>query len=371
MKFKVIIVVWVLALISVCVIGCDKKSKCSVSKLNGVVTYNNSSTPKHSKSLLELTDSAIVNLDSSYSQSVITKPVAIDISIDGNLYILDYNLSKIFVFSSKGEYLFSFGAAGQGPGEFQKTREMMIMNNIVYISDVRQRRVATFSLDGTFLNFINLNSWGPKGIHQFGGNCIVGQSEKSDELTDGTRILTELSLYDTTFVKTKAVSTSSNDMIPTKPFNPLQNRMIFCTNNTNLYLSNIYDSYVINVFDKQGVNTAIINKSARQIKSSKQYVDNLSQSFTVNDSRDQFKVVSEYRELILDLQSDKNDQLWVNAYNDSSYYDWDVFKRGEYLANFRSPYKYNRLYLRRDKIILFFDNSIKIYDYSLKLKENV
>lgn len=371
MKFKLSTVVWFLAFLLMCIIGCDKKSKCSINKLNGVVTYNNNSIPKHSKSSIELTDSVIVNLDSSYSINRITKPVAIDISKDGNLYILDYNLSKIFVFSTKGEYLFSFGAAGQGPGEFQKTREMMIMNNTVYISDVRQRRVALFSLNGTFLKFINLNSWGPKGIHPFGDTCIVGRSEKSEELTDGTRIITELSLYDTTFDKTRAISTSSNDMISTKSFNPLQNRMVYSINNSNLYLSNIYDNYVINVFDVKGTNTAVITKSARQIKSSKQYIDNLSQGFTVNDSRDQLKVVSEYCELILDMQSDKNDQLWVNAYNDSSYYDWDVFKEGEYVANFRLPYKYNRLFLRRDKLILLFDNSIKIYDYSLELKENV
>ena len=45
---------------------------------------------------------------------------------EGNVYLLDMQLSQVYVYSSDGEYLNTIGREGEGPGEFRRAGDMFI-----------------------------------------------------------------------------------------------------------------------------------------------------------------------------------------------------------------------------------------------------
>ena len=88
-------------------------------------------------------------------------PGDVAIGENGNIYVLDSGNSRIQCFSSKGEFLFSFGRYGQGPGELSKnaaTLEVLSDGNL-YLIDNQQYRISVFSPKGDFIKSYKIRSW--------------------------------------------------------------------------------------------------------------------------------------------------------------------------------------------------------------------
>ncbi len=79
------------------------------------------------------------------------KPSALAIDKDGNIYVSDYLQDRIQVFDARGRSLYSFGGSGDTPGHFHGPVSLLLINEILYVSDEGNRRIQKFSLDGTFL----------------------------------------------------------------------------------------------------------------------------------------------------------------------------------------------------------------------------
>jgi hypothetical protein len=78
----------------------------------------------------------------------------IDIDENGRVYVVDKLESDVKVFSSSGEYLFPIGNKGQGPGEFQNPRNLLLLQNqqIAVIDKNYLNRFNIFNHDGEFIN---------------------------------------------------------------------------------------------------------------------------------------------------------------------------------------------------------------------------
>lgn len=70
---------------------------------------------------------------------------------DKKLYIASSN-NIIRVFDKSGNYKFSFGNMGNGPGEFQIISEIFDLGNVVCIYDALSWKISLFSKNGQFLN---------------------------------------------------------------------------------------------------------------------------------------------------------------------------------------------------------------------------
>ena len=76
-----------------------------------------------------------------------------DGKVYGNVYLLDMKYFKFFVFSPQGEYLFSFGKRGEGPGEFKFPFNFLLEGNYVIVPD--QGKIHYFTKEGKFVKSVN------------------------------------------------------------------------------------------------------------------------------------------------------------------------------------------------------------------------
>jgi len=84
------------------------------------------------------------------------KPRSFAIDRNGRIFILDSGNSRVQCFSKDGKFQFSFGRAGQGPGELtDRASNIKILDdgNIYVIDKMSQYRINAYSAEGKFLFF--------------------------------------------------------------------------------------------------------------------------------------------------------------------------------------------------------------------------
>lgn len=91
------------------------------------------------------------------SEYLFGRVVDVDAASDGRIYVLDQQAAEVRVFDPEGSYLYSFGRAGQGPGELSDANPLgavaalMTPNGVVVVPDFGNRRVNRFAADGEFI----------------------------------------------------------------------------------------------------------------------------------------------------------------------------------------------------------------------------
>jgi hypothetical protein len=102
-------------------------------------------------------DLRVSETDSFYFGSIID--VAVD--SDGNAYALDGDAGHIKVIGPKGGLRDSLGRTGQGPGEFQQPREIVVARgDSLYVLDPRSSRISVFGPSGRFARGVQLEYQG-------------------------------------------------------------------------------------------------------------------------------------------------------------------------------------------------------------------
>jgi DNA-binding beta-propeller fold protein YncE len=77
-----------------------------------------------------------------------------DIAFDekGHIFVSEYgDNDRIQVFDQKGDFLYTFGKPGRGPGELARPQSMVIDDGLVYVTDASNHRLSVFKTDGTFV----------------------------------------------------------------------------------------------------------------------------------------------------------------------------------------------------------------------------
>ena len=80
-------------------------------------------------------------------------PAGIKISPDDRVFVCDDTNQKVHVFNRELELLFSFGEAGDKPGQFMSPSDLAFDNHgSVFVADTKRERIMNFSLEGEFRN---------------------------------------------------------------------------------------------------------------------------------------------------------------------------------------------------------------------------
>ena len=132
-------------------------------------------------------------------------PNNLAIAPNGDLYIADgYGNCCVHRFTAQGQYVQSWGAPGNLPGEFYLPHGIMVgPNNIVYVADRENHRIQLFDLFGNFLrswDFVERPSHlalGPDGLVYI---CECKATGRLDNSPSAIRIVTldgeELARFD-------------------------------------------------------------------------------------------------------------------------------------------------------------------------------
>ncbi len=80
-------------------------------------------------------------------------PCNLALSASGEMYIADgYGNARVHKFSPSGEFLFSWGEPGSGPGQFHLPHGIAIDHRgIIYIADRENSRIQLFNLEGKYV----------------------------------------------------------------------------------------------------------------------------------------------------------------------------------------------------------------------------
>lgn len=110
------------------------------------------------------------------------RPVGLDVTDNGRVYVVDFNSRRISVFTKPGEYLFSFTETVDGP--LRNPVHIAVLDDEVWVTDRRFGALYVFDLEGEFLRKIappDGDTWGPLALaFSQGGELRITDVGNSD-----------------------------------------------------------------------------------------------------------------------------------------------------------------------------------------------
>ena len=132
----------------------------STSIEDGVEVSVTSDVPKYTGQLFTFEEEVRLHQDEERPESLLNRAYNFTRGPDGRYYVPDTGDNRIVVFDGDGEYVFSFGREGEGPGEFRSLQGVEIVNDRIITFDTRLSRSAVFSTDGTLIGHYRLPGTG-------------------------------------------------------------------------------------------------------------------------------------------------------------------------------------------------------------------
>ena len=80
-------------------------------------------------------------------------PYGIDVDTEGNVWLADRANYRIQKFDSQGNFIMKFGSKGNGPGQFDNPRHIVVGKELkyVYVADSKNNRIQKFDINGKYV----------------------------------------------------------------------------------------------------------------------------------------------------------------------------------------------------------------------------
>jgi len=122
-----------------------------ISTQDGVTIAENKGGPKYTEPLFDLVETVQLYQDENDLESLLYQVFDYRLADDGRFYVMDDRACRVAVFDERGQYLHSFGAKGNGPGELSDPILRWVQNGRLVIDDDNQYRLSLWRTDGILL----------------------------------------------------------------------------------------------------------------------------------------------------------------------------------------------------------------------------
>lgn len=370
--------------------GCGKKENSAVSMVNGVLIYNNSSTPSAPEFSYEFIEDGVIPFSDGENNEIrnFKQPTAVIEDKEGNIFIAGSSVARIFKFSPDYKFIASFGGKGIGPGEFEGGPSSLTYHENKLLAPCwRNTSTNVYDTDGKFINKIPPGvSSGFSGQLSFNNRMLMNTESRKDDESEAI-VTSSIALIDSNFAGIEKNVYSKDTRTSMRTFRVSDMYVRFTAGKDILYIGDVSeDSYKIYGYDKNFTKVMDIRKKYRsEVEPDSMAVvymfnpDNLGGSFYRK-----YKTPAKNRTLhyksINHMFVDANDRLWVvsptkNKKDQEGLYI-DVFEKGIFLNTIYLPfvqskdfsYVYSSIFMRNGKLFYVDQDGqcIKVFRYEEK-----
>lgn len=338
-------------------VSCRKQNsewKGTIEEKHGVTVVKNPKEPIYGEDVFGLERELSIGEKEGREKYMFNR-IAIDVDDDGNVYILDNVAVELRVFDKDGNYLYSIGQKGQGPGEMQRPSLppfQITPQNEILVSDPPTRRIIFYSLKGDYLRQISRASI--SGIFlkiriDSNGNFIIKLL-----YTPVSEINQELKMFDSKL--SSLVSLKTVKGVPYQPgvIHLFGSSIMFVLHQDKNIIWGVSDKYEICILDSNAKVIKRIYKEYNPLEIPEDYKKRVKERYRKAGRKVKIQFPKHFP-AFRGLSVDDEGRLFVLTYErfgyKDPYYYFDVFgAKGKYIAKVpirpanRFMWKNNKLY---------------------------
>ena len=146
--------IFVLVIISL-IISCAKNETLTIVEKDGVKHYRNRNDPANPELKFVTDNKLVINGNSEDSLQSFRRAGDIEIDDEGNYYIFDPGLQKVFKFAKDGKFILNFSRLGNGPAEITGAQDIAVVGDSITICSPGVAKVSLYDKQGNFARHIS------------------------------------------------------------------------------------------------------------------------------------------------------------------------------------------------------------------------
>jgi hypothetical protein len=329
----------------------------TVEVIDGVETVKNPEEPLYSGDVLSLEEDLSIGTSGGEDEYVFSRVGGMDVDDDGNIYAIDGSSAHVRVFDGSGQYLWTIGRKGQGPGEFQMPGFVQATaQNEIAVYDYHAQRLVFFSPDGSYRKQVSSARvrFPVMPIRLDSKGNIVGYQVIAPPPIGGV----DFGKYNPEFEPIFTIAREEPDKDREGRVFDLAKPGFHCAVSPNDTIVWGHSSeYVLHVLNAEGKPIRTIQKKHERLPMTAGYREKWEKELAGLVARGAKLSFPDRFPAFMDVSIDEKDRLWVRTYERvegaEEYYRFDIFdSEGKYLAkvpirmslNQKSVWKNDALY---------------------------
>jgi DNA-binding beta-propeller fold protein YncE len=314
----------------------------TVEVIDGVETVKNPEEPVYSGDVLSLEEDFSIGTSEGQDEYVFSRIGGLDVDDDGKIYAIDSLSAHIRVFDDSGQFVWTIGRKGQGPGEFQMPGFVQATaQNEIAVYDYQAQRLVFFSPDGTYRKQVSSarERFPVMPIRLDSKGNVVGYQVMAPPPIGGV----DFGKYNPEFEPLFTIAREEPDKDRKERVFDLAKPGFHCAVSPNDNIvwghSSVYELHVLN---PEGQPIRTIHKKHDRLPMTAGFREKYEKELAGLVARGIKLSFPDRFPAFMDFSVDEKDRIWVRTYarleGEGEHYNFDIFdSEGKYLARMPMP----------------------------------